>query len=47
MTEVVNEVVEIYYYYNDKGQKCYTPNAQFAEIQASKYETYSVYVEKN
>lgn len=47
MSDITNEVVEIFYYYNEKGQKCYTPNGEFAEIQARKYGTESVYVEKN
>ncbi len=37
---------EIYAYINDKGQKVFTPNLQFAEIMANKYGT-NVYVEKN
>jgi hypothetical protein len=42
--QVVNE---IYAYINDKGQKVFTPNVQFAEIMANKYGTGKVYVEKN
>jgi hypothetical protein len=40
-------VNEIYAYINDKGQRVYTPNSQFAEIMAKKYGTDNVYVEKN
>lgn len=39
--------VEIFYYFNDKNQKFYTPNQDFAIIQAKKYGTDNVYVEKN
>ena len=46
MSEVTNEVVEIYAYVNDKGQKVYTPNLEFARIMADKYRS-DVYVEKN
>jgi hypothetical protein len=42
--QVVNE---IYAYTNDKGQKVFTPNFQFADIMAKKYGTDEVYVEKN
>jgi hypothetical protein len=42
--QVVNE---IYAYINDKGQKVFTPNFQFADIMAKKYGTDEVYVEKN
>ncbi len=37
---------KIYYYYNSKGNKNYTPNLEFAEIRANFYKTYDVYVEK-
>jgi hypothetical protein len=47
MSEITNEVVEIYAYTDDKGQKVYTPNVEFAEIMAKKYGTNDVYVEKN
>jgi histidyl-tRNA synthetase len=47
MSEITNEVVEIYAYFDDKGQKVYTPNVEFAEIMAKKYGTNDVYVEKN
>lgn len=46
MSEVINEVVEIYAYINDKGQKVYTPNLEFAHIMAVKHRS-DVYVEKN
>jgi|LauGreDrversion4_2_1035121.scaffolds.fasta_scaffold12734_7 hypothetical protein len=46
MSDVTNEVVEIFYYYNLEGKKCYTPNAEFAEVQARNYGTDNVYVEK-
>jgi len=36
--EEVN-VVELYGYENDKGQKVYTPNLEFAHIMAEKYGT--------
>jgi hypothetical protein len=42
--QVINE---IYAYVNNKGQKVFTPNVQFAEIMAKKYGTIKVYVEKN
>jgi hypothetical protein len=49
MTESETQVVEIivYGYVNDKGQKVYTPNLEFAHIMATKYGTKNVYVEKN
>jgi hypothetical protein len=46
MSEVTNEVVEIYAYVNDKGQKVYTPNVEFAQLMGNKYGS-DVYVEKN
>jgi hypothetical protein len=46
MSEELIVVNEIYAYINDKGQKVFTPNVQFAEIMANKYGT-EVYVEKN
>jgi hypothetical protein len=42
--QVINE---IYAYVNNKNQKVFTPNVQFAEIMAKKYGTIKVYVEKN
>jgi hypothetical protein len=49
MSEIENEVVEveIYGYTNDKGQKVFTPNLEFAKIMANKYGTYEVITEKN
>ena len=47
MSEVTNEVIEVYAYINDKGQKVFTPNLEFAQIMATKYGTQKVYVEKN
>jgi len=46
MSEVTNEAVEIYAYINDKREKVYTPNLEFARIMADKYRS-DVYVEKN
>ena len=46
MSEDQQIVNEIYVYINDKGQRVFTPNLQFAEIMANKYGT-KVYVEKN
>lgn len=46
MSEVTNDVVEIYAYINDKGQKVYTPNLEFAHIMATKHNS-DVYVERN
>jgi hypothetical protein len=42
--QVINE---IYAYVNNKNQKVFTPNYQFADIMAKKYGTDKVYVEKN
>lgn len=39
--------VELYGYKNDKGQMLWTPNLEFARIQADKYGSERVYVEKN
>jgi hypothetical protein len=39
--------IEIFYYYNDKGMELYTPNVEFAKIQANKYGTFKVFVKKN
>ena len=47
MSEDQQIVNEIYAYMNDKGQRVFTPNYQFAEIMANKYGTNKVYVEKN
>lgn len=48
MTEQETQVIEIdlYGYVNDKGQKVYTPNLEFAHIMATKYGTTNVYIEK-
>jgi hypothetical protein len=47
MSEEQIIVNEIYSYINDKSQRVFTPNVQFAEIMAKKYGTQKVYVEKN
>ena len=47
MSEDQVTVNEIYAYVNDKGQKVYTPNLEFAKIMSEKYGTKDVYVEKN
>ena len=39
-------VVEIFYYYNDKGQRLYTSNEIFANVRAHQHGTYKVFVEK-
>ena len=39
-------VVEIFYYYNDKGQRLYTSNEIFADARAQQYGTDKVFVEK-
>lgn len=39
-------VVEIFYYYNDKGQKFYTSNEIFANVRAQQLGTNKVFVEK-
>jgi hypothetical protein len=48
MTESETQVIEIeiFGYINDKGQKVFTPNLEFAHIMATKYGTTHVYVEK-
>ena len=48
MTEQETQVIEIdlYGYVNDKGQKLYTPNLEFAHIMATKYGTEHVFIEK-
>lgn len=49
MSELENEVVgvEIYGYTDNKGQRVFTPNLEFAKIMANKYGTYEVITEKN
>ena len=49
MTESETQVIEIeiFGYVNDKGQKVFTPNLEFAHIMAEKYGTKNVYIEKN
>ena len=49
MTEQETQVieVEIYGYINNKGQKVFTPNFEFAKIMASKNGDEEVFVEKN
>ena len=39
-------IVEIFYYYNDKGQKLYTSNEIFAMARAQQHGTDKVFVEK-
>lgn len=39
-------VVEIFYYYNDKGQRLYTSNEIFANARAQQHGTDKVFVEK-
>ena len=39
-------VVEIFYYYNDKGQRLYTSNEIFAMARAQQHGTDKVFVEK-
>ena len=39
--------VELYGYKNQKGELLWTPNVEFARIQAQKYGTEKVFVEKN
>lgn len=48
MNELENEVVEVvvYAYFNNKRQKLYTPNLEFAQIMANKYNS-DVFIEKN
>lgn len=48
MTEQETQVVEIeiFGYINDKGQKVFTPNLEFAHIMATKYGTEHVFIEK-
>ena len=37
-------VVEIFYYYNDRGQKLYTSNEIFANVRAREYGTNKVFL---
>jgi len=48
MTELETQVIEIelFSYLNDKGQRLFTPNFEFADVMARKYGTFKVYVEK-
>ena len=48
MTEQETQVIEvaIYGYTNDKGQRVFTPNLEFAHIMATKYGTKHVFIEK-
>ena len=48
MTEQETQVIEIeiFGYTNDKGQKVFTPNLEFAHIMATKYGTEHVFIEK-
>jgi hypothetical protein len=48
MTEQETQVIEIqiFGYINDKGQKVFTPNLEFAHIMATKYGTGHVFIEK-
>jgi hypothetical protein len=43
-TQVIE--IEIYGYINDKGQRVFTPNLEFAHIMATKYGTEHVFIEK-
>ena len=43
-TQVIK--IDLYGYVNDKRQKVYTPNLEFAHIMATKYGTKNVYIEK-
>ncbi len=36
----------IFYYFNDKGQRLYTSNQEFAVIRAFEFGTNEVYIEK-
>ena len=47
MVETITVEFEIYGYKNDKGQLLWTPNLEFARIQAKNYGTEKVYIEKN
>lgn len=48
MTEQETQVIEIeiFGYINDKGQRVFTPNLEFAHIMATKYGTDKVFIEK-
>jgi|LauGreDrversion4_2_1035121.scaffolds.fasta_scaffold122132_3 hypothetical protein len=45
--EIKNEELEIFYYYDSKGKKYFTPNLLFAQVRANYYNTIKVFVEKN
>jgi len=49
MTEQETQVIEIeiFGYINDKGEKVFTPNPEFAHIMATKYGTNNVFVIKD
>ena len=46
MSEELVKENEIYSYINDKGQRVFTPNLEFAHIMATKYGTNHVFIEK-
>ena len=46
MSEDLMTIVEIFYYYDDKGRKLYTANEVFANVRAKFYGTENVFVEK-
>ena len=48
MSEQETVVIEniIFYYFGSNGMKYYTPSAEFAHNQATKYGTQHVYIEK-
>ena len=48
MTELETQIIEpvIFGYINNKGQKVFTPNLEFAHIMAAKNGTTTVYVER-
>jgi|LakMenEpi03Aug12_release.lakeMendotaPanAssembly.Ray.scaffolds.fasta_scaffold465937_1 hypothetical protein len=43
--EITVEKIEIYYYFNERGLKFYTPNLGFARERANFFGTDKVYVE--
>ena len=45
MSEDLITIVEIFYYYDDKGRKLYTSNEVFANVRAKFYGTEKVFVE--
>jgi hypothetical protein len=45
MSEELTTVVEIFYYFDDKGRKLYTSNEIFAKSRADYYNTQKVFVE--